>query len=253
MKYGHLLAGALLVIVGVSGCAAGGDPTSASDEAVTTTRQAVTTTDVFHGTWNGGNANLIQTTQTSQIQLSVFENKASKPRSVAMSVYASAYDPNSQVCNTETICWDPNDPSTCFPYTWCYYANYTVTQGSGQIGSRDFAVGGRTAALHTDLAADPGFFGQTCTSTATSFNCGPATGTINVTWKANGYSSKSQNGTTDSSYSFGGQTITSRTTGVFSSFSANVSGTALGMDVTGGAGDVSDSKGTNVQKQIFKN
>jgi hypothetical protein len=251
MRHGYIWARAVLVVVGISGCVAGGD--AASGEQASETQQAVTSVDVWHSNWNGGSADLTQYTGTSLVQLNAFESKTAKTRNVGFNVYAYAYDPNSQVCNNETICWDPTDPTTCYTYTWCYYAGYTVTQGYGQIGNKDFAVGGKTAALRTDLAADPNFYGQTCTATASSFTCGPATGTVNVVWKANGYYSKGQNGTTDFSYSYGGSTYTSRTTGQYSSTSANVSGTVLGSDVTGAAGEISDSKGNTVSKQVFKN
>jgi hypothetical protein len=219
------------------------------DEPVASTSPAASAVNVFHASNNGGDAYAESFTDVSQSYIEAFENKSGKSRAAFVYFFSYAYDPNSLTCQTETICWDPNDPSTCYDYEYCYYANYTYSNGYGSIPIRDFSVGKKTAELHTDVAKDPNFSATTCTQNG----CSAATGKIDVSWAANGYYSHTTSGTSTTTYAWGSASYTSRSSGTSSSSSANVDGQLLGTTLQNAYGEINTSQGASVSKDIFKN
>jgi hypothetical protein len=250
MRYGSIFLGVLLV-AGSAGCL-GGDAGSSSNETVVS-GAATASTEVFHSTWNGGSAYANAYGPVSYAYLNAWEGRSSgNTRTAGLYFYSYAYDPNSLTCVDETYCYDPSDPTTCYTYQYCYYANYSNSFGYGSIGSKDFVAGAHTAKLHTDLSADPNFYGQTCSYINGVYSCSATTGIIDLAWSTNGYYSSTQNGTQEYTSSFGPNTYTSRTVGQYSAFSANVAGTILGASGAG-YGEVDNSKGTNISKSLIKN
>jgi hypothetical protein len=238
-----------LIAASLAGACIGAEPTTASEaEPVSSVEQPLTQVNVSHRTWNGGSAGASVWGPTSFAYVDAFENKTAKLREASLYVYAYSYDPASLTCQTETWCWDPADPTTCYSYEWCYYASYSYTYGWGPIPIRDFGVGKKTAELQTDLSKDANFYGYTCTNNG----CGAPTGTIDLSWTANGYYSQSFNGTQSQSYTFGNVSYTSRSTGQSSSVSTNVNGVVLGTSFSGASGGIYDSKGTSIWKDIVK-
>jgi hypothetical protein len=234
----------------LSGACIGAEPKApAADEPVAETTKALSQT-VWHGSQNGGSATAEAYSELSDTYIDAFESKSGKSRSVSMFLFSYTYDPTSQTCDEETICWDPSDPNSCETYEYCYYARYTYTNGYGQLPKKDFSVGKKTAELHTDLAKDPNFYASTCDQDG---NCAAATGTIDVSWAANGQYSSQTNGTSSYTYSFGNEKYSARTSGVSSSSSANVLGTALGHSMDSSYGSVYASSGSSITKDIIKN
>jgi hypothetical protein len=213
---------------------------------------------VWHQTWNGGQATGYVSGPFSFFTYAAWENKTATSRTAYLSFFGSGVDPTSEVCTTEEVCYPDRltGEPICEPIRWCDYTRYYWEDGWGEIPSQDFKVGQnlRAAHLQTDLANNPNFYGNKCTfdSLNATTECVPiTTGTFDVTWRTNGYYANKSQGTSSESYQWYDSSYTSRSTGTWTSVSANTTGTVFGNSVDGW-GDLAQSRGTNVSKDIVK-
>jgi hypothetical protein len=254
VRYSAALALALAALAAVPACSGPNKADESVAEPVEKVTQAATSANVFHSTWSGGGATGSASGQFSQLNFDVWESKTQQGRRAFLSFFGYGTDPTSRVCVDETVCkWSPMG---CEWETiqYCYYTRYYWQNGYGEIPSADFRVGPNSARLTTNLANDPLFNSTRCTydSQTWTTSCAPATGSFDVTWRANGMSSSDSQGTTSNSYQWFDGSFSTRNVGQWSQDSADVSGTVLG-DAASGWGWISQSKGVNVSRDIFKN
>lgn len=245
----------VLVIVAATASCSSREPTT--DGPVGSAGEALTSVNVFHSNWNGGNATGGAWSPSGSANFTAWESGNAQSRTAALEFWAYGYDPSSQVCMTNDACWSSADSGkpSCETYTWCYYTRTYWENGWGEIPSADFKVGSHSAHLTTDLANDPGFYATKCTwdSVTYQYACGQVTsGTFDVTWRDNGNSSTSSEGIQRSRYEWYSGSYSSVSTGSSSSSSADITGSALGITIAGGWGQLGTSKGNGVQKSITK-
>ncbi len=202
---------------------------------------------VSRSKWNGAAASASAYGTYDSLYLSVSEDKSTRRRTVNLNLQGYGYNPDSEVCQTEQWCYaDEQGQEICEDYNYCYFSESYYLYGWGQIPSDSFRVGARlkSAQLNLDLASAPDLSINRCNDY--DGTCSAVTqGSIDVTWDANGAYAYSNDGTQIVKWG----TYTSRTKGQSSSVSADVSGSALGLDVSG-YGDLSKSKGTSVSRDI---
>lgn len=225
-------------------------------ETLGATSQAATSVNVYHSTWNGSSAGGNAYAPGENARFDVWENKSNQGRSAYLSYFRNGVDMTSQVCVPETVCqWNPSTWQCDWEtITYCYYSRYFWEQGWGEIPTRDFRVGGHTAHLATDLSKDPNFSATRCTFDYYNWtsSCGPAPGgTIDVTWRANGFQSSDSQGTSTSSYSWFNGSYTVKSVGHTSMDSADVSGSFLGVPASG-ISTIAQSRGGSVSRDIIK-
>jgi hypothetical protein len=271
----------------VAGACSGADTGSWEGASVGTAQQAAAAApkstggpvDVWHSNSKGKSASASSWDQYGSTYVDVWEDTSAKLRTAYLNIYASRVDPASQKCVTNTYCWpvSPIFPGTggagsldgggtggskggafgdgggsqyCEDVTSCYYTRSFYENGWGEIPSGDLKFGHDSARLRTNLSGNPKFYGTLCMYDSETGNsaCSPLTGTIDMTWTANGQYSQSQNGTSTYKSGF----YTSRSVGQWDSSSANVTGPLLGYPFTG-YGNLSDSKTNTITKYVSKN
>lgn len=207
--------------------------------------QALST--VYRYKWNGVAASGSAYGDYESVYFDVSESKSGKTRTANLNFYGWGYDPASETCQTDRWCYtDDLGQEICEEYTYCYFADYHYTYGWGQIPNEAFRANGglKGAQLSLDLANAPGFSAIRCEYS--DWTCTPlTTGRFDISWTNNGAYSSSSNGTSTSSWG----SYTTRSVGQSSSVSADVSGTALGVNASGW-GSLSKSKGNGVSRDI---
>ena len=255
---------ALTLALAVPACSV--ESAAPSDEApaeLASQEQAAKSVSVFHSNWSGGSASGSVSGDTSWLSFDAWESASGQIRTAALQFWGYGYDPASEVCQTETICWGGGgsdagaDGGTggstgeiCEEYTWCYYTHQYWTYGWGEFPSEDFGVGGqaRTARLQVDLANAPNFYSSRCEYDGSTYTCAPTTGAFDVTWSSNRMYSQSFNGVQAQTWG----AYSSRSSGQYDSRSADVTGVALGSPVSPWGG-ISQSRGTGVSKDVYQN
>jgi hypothetical protein len=227
-------------VVALGACAV--DAEAPEDVTTAVTEQAVTQTDVWHSTWNGGSATASFSSATGSGYLDVYEGQMGQERTAYLQFSTWSVDPTSQQCFTWTDWWG-------FDYSYCYFTRYTYAYGWGPIPASDAQLTPGNARVSTTLGA--GFGGYQCTIDYTNwiFDCGaPTGGTIDVRWNKNNQYSSFSSGTSQQSYG----PYTYKQQGTWRSTSASASGTVLGTSFTESYGYFGDTRGTNVTKSVIK-
>jgi predicted small lipoprotein YifL len=237
-----------LVCAGALTLAACGEvpPDDENADSTTTVSQAATT--VTKTKWNGASASVSVPLENGWAYVSAYEDVTKTGRTTYLNYQRSVVDPSSYTCWSETYC-DWLDPETCETYEWCDYTRYSWEYAWGEIPSQAFRAGKSAAHLTVDIANLPDFYSEVCTVdyAVGTYECtnGTGTGNFDLAWVKNKDFSYSNNGT--SRYTFGKYSY--KSVGQWSSTSANVSGVAFGSPLQG-VGDISQSKGSSVSKEI---
>jgi hypothetical protein len=247
MKNKMILGTMVALLVAATGCA---KDDSGRVDAISQTEQAAKPA-VYKSKWKGGNVSAFSYTETGSQNFYAWENKDGNTRTTYLEFYSYDQDPDSLVCEMEEVCWwDENGVEICEDYEYCYYADYTYRYGYGEIPSSAFSVGKKTAKLNVSLEDLPNFQSYECSTT--SPDCVPVTGDISLAFAANGDYASSSHGTNSYTYTFDGYSYTSKSTGQSSSRSAKVTGSAFGVLLENATGDISESKGSGVTKEIYR-
>jgi len=249
---GVVLSCAFLSFAACSSVDQGGEELPPTVESPGSQQQAASGSQpVWHSVWSGGSATAYAADAFSSTSMYAYENKSSKARYTYFNLYSNSVDPSSLTCVTQTVCWDPTDPASCWDEQWCNYSRYTWTYAWGELPASDFQVSPNGAALSTDLADATNAWGEKCSVdyVAGTWDCQPfvAAGTIDVVWRANNLYSSFQNGINQSSYG----KYTSKNVGQYRSSSADVHGTIFGASAQM-QGDFSQSQGVSVSRDVIK-
>jgi uncharacterized protein YceK len=114
MKLSHLSL-ACASAIAMSGC---GDVESTNDsgeQSTETTAQAAST--ATHTSQKGAGASVSFEIENGSAYVSVYENVAKQARNVYLNFGRSTVDPSSYLCEQQTYCWDPANPSPTFAIT----------------------------------------------------------------------------------------------------------------------------------------
>lgn len=251
MKTMNVVVAALALV----GCVGGDVPQGTEEAALTGSGSGSSTgsgSGVWHYSMNGGGANLgyFDGVGTS-LWLNAFENGTGASRVTGLTFMFQTPDPASQVCYTWGDPWWGT-------YTFCYYTGFIIENGWGAIPSSDFTVGANASSARLHTTTDGSFYIERCTSSLVGgFGSGGGSGsscTYNVTesfdlaWNKDGAYSTAQNGTFSSTMG----AYTQQTSGRFVQSSARVTGTALGLTLSGAYGGIQDSQGVTVNRDIFR-
>ena len=210
--------------------------------------------NVYHSTQKGGGANVSFGDNLSWFYLDAWQSGTGKSISGYVNFQISENDPTSEVCNTESYCveWQNEEPFDCLnweDYTWCYYTRGSTTYGWGALPKGAFDTKGSTARL--DATLGPDCYVEKCTFdelAAEPWTCSQISGgVIKVSWLKDGNFSSLQAGT--SQYKYGAYSY--RTSGTYSSFSAEVSGELLGKTFANAYGSITSSNGAVVGKDVY--
>ncbi len=180
-------------------------------------------TAVFHSVWSGRSANVNGAGQVL-LWLQASENTSGATRNATLSFQLAGPDPSNG-------------------------QNIMVVSGFGSIPSSAFQVTADAARLQ--LTTDASFTITTCTFPWWAWwemTCGPGgSESFDLTWTANHLSSSSYDGVsrqTSGAYS-------TETRGAFSDVSADVTGTAGGLTFSGPYGDIADTRGGIVTRDVY--
>jgi len=231
---------ALAMATGVGGCAI--DEQGGAEPEASATEQAATTTDVWHGTWNGGSAQVSFWNGTGGGYLDVFENNAGQNRNAYLTFSRWSFDPNSLQCWSWTDWWG-------YTYSWCYYTKYSYAYGWGQIPTSDAQLTPGQARVHTTLPST--FGGYQCTIDYQNwiFECTSAAGgDVDVAWHKDGVYSTFHSGTDQQEYG----PYSFKSQGTYRTTSARASGSLLGTAFDDAYGYFGDTKQTNVSKYVIQ-
>jgi len=203
-------------------------------------------TTVWHSTQLGRSAaaNGSDPASGAFFNLNAWENGTGASRTASVSFFFQGPDPASQYCYQY---WDP----FLGWQTYCYYGSYVTEYGWGQIPTTDFQVAANASSAHLHTTTGPGFLIQTCRfDPYYGYYCstGTSSKTLDVLWNDSHVWRTMNNGTSDTTSG----NFTYRSTGIYTSHSADVSGTALGatFSPSNSFGQISDSKGNVVQRDV---
>ncbi len=196
---------------------------------------------VFHSTWNGRMANVGTSNGIDSYSVDAYEYTGASTRVVFLDFWFSGPDPSSQVCYTYSDGWGT--------YTYCYYTAFINEYGWGVIPSSDFQIDPNSA--HLNVTTDASYFISKCTWSWVdwSYNC--TTGgseTFDLRWNNNHQFSSESNGTTRMTSGV----FSIQTEGAYSQTSADTNGTAFGTTLSAVPGSLSDSRSTNVTRDVLQ-
>jgi len=217
-----------LAIAAIAGC-------TTADDARFGERQQADSTATYHEVFSGTEARATWGDQTTTLNIDLFQN-------------------SSTVYGGETFVffqYGVADPTSLVCYGYCFYAKWTFLDGFGQIPRTDAQITPGAAQLHTSTTVE-GFTTTQCTYDQRdgSYVCTtPPTGTIDVTWNQDGFTSDFATGTSRQET----PNFTTQTQGTFWSNSARASGTVVGNAFDGAYGSLADTRNNYVTKSFTRN
>jgi hypothetical protein len=154
-------------------------------------------------------------------------------------------DPTSWACVAPP--WWPEPDAPMF----CGYTRRVFTQAFGTLPAASYKSTQGFAQLAANLVNGPTLTVTSCTYDDSTFNvtCGAAAGgPIDVRWRASGWFSSAQTGTTEQTYGL----VTFRRSGSLKAQGADVTGAVLGTTVDGSSGDIVRTTGAAIVFDTYR-
>ena len=198
--------------------------------------RAANTPTVFHSVWRGAGASAYFG-DLMVGPIGGYVNIWEMGMSMGLSFEYFAVDPSSQVCF--------DGPMGSF----CYYTRYSYDFGGGPISMSDITSNPHSVVLNAAVGPGTNFSTNHCDVdyTTWSWNCtSGASGTVSARWDRTEGFSIFTSGVTRSTFG----TMTEITSGSYTTSSAIASGSILGHAFSTANGNMTDTRNTNVTKDI---